>query len=142
MVLSIMKINTNCLNFSSNVWKQFDQESKLQLHILNDKDAYEQSSADVDNCANSNAAKTDETVQHHHKKTKVITTDKDHNYLSLSDTDTVDCYTVPSPVYPSSPTTPIYPSFSTLPLPGPSSMKRMSRENQIFNLYSVSEKGR
>ena len=134
-----------CL-FSSKVWKEFDQGSKLQLHILNDKNDDEQSSADVDDCLKTNPVKTNDQVQLN--KCKVITNgvDNDHNYLSLSETDTVDCYLVPSPVYPSSPSTPIYP-FSTLPLSGPSSLKKISRENrfenQTFNLYcSNSDKER
>ena len=64
------------------------------------------------------------------------TRDRDLNFLALSDTDTVDCYTVPSPVYPS----------SSLPRPGPSSMKRRSRDqmtrHQIINLYCSSSEER
>ena len=61
---------------------------------------------------------------------------RDVNYLALSDTDmdTADCYTVPSPVYPS----------STLPLPGQN--KRRQREqmtrHQIIDLYCSSDRER
>ena len=61
---------------------------------------------------------------------------KELNFLALSDTDTVDLYTVPSPVYPT----------SSLPRPGPSSMKRRSRDqmtrHQIINLYCSSSEER
>ena len=143
--IAIASIDLRSCCFSSKVWKELDQGSKLQLHILNDKNDDEQSSADVDDCVQTDPVKTNDSVQLN--KTKVSNgVDNDHNYLSLSDTDTVDCYMVPSPVYPSSPSTPIYP-FSTLPLPGPSSLKRMSRGNstgrQIFSLYcSGSDKER
>ena len=61
---------------------------------------------------------------------------KDLNFLALSDTDTVDLYTVPSPVYPT----------SSLPRPGSSTMKRRSRDqmtrHQIINLYCSSSEER
>ena len=59
---------------------------------------------------------------------------RDVNYLALSDTDTADCYTVPTPVYPT----------STLPLPGQN--KRRQRDqmtrHQIIDLYCSSDRER
>ena len=43
------------------------------------------------------------------------------NYLALSDTETVDCYAVPSPVYPS--------------LPGRRRGRDQMTRHQIINLY-------
>ena len=66
---------------------------------------------------------------------------RDNNYQALSDTDTVDCYQVPSPIYPTTTVSSAshYPS-STLPLPASSTnIKRRTRDqmtrHQIINLY-------
>ena len=38
-----------------------------------------------------------------HTEESLIEDENDQNYLAFSDTDTVECYTVPSPIYPSLP---------------------------------------
>ena len=59
---------------------------------------------------------------------------RDVNFLALSDTDTVDCYTVPSPVYPS----------STLPLPAQNKRRQIEQmtRHQIIDLYCSSDRER
>ena len=144
----------NFLTFSSKVWREISNPSSKQPQIHSTDDDLEirnndrnivkwhNSSDDNDHrkvdTLNDNEALVIDDNNHHRKVITSNSSGRDLNYLALSDTDTVDCYTVPSPVYPASPTTPIYPS-STLPLPGPSSMKRRTRDqmtrHQIINLY-------
>ena len=40
-----------------------------------------------------------------HTEESLIEDETDQNYLAFSDTDTVECYTVPSPIYPALPHT-------------------------------------
>ena len=39
----------------------------------------------------------------HKNRNETIEYETDQNYLAFSDTDTVECYTVPSPIYPALP---------------------------------------
>lgn len=96
------------LYFSSKVWREVNYQSSSRAPLVS-----QSSGSPCSPCSPSN---------------------RDQNYLALSDTDTADCYTVPTPVYPT----------ATLPLPNHN--KRRQREqmtrHQIINLYCSSDRER
>ena len=162
--LSPQSRNVFSIDFSSKVWREINSSvnnssgSKMPVHSHSDFDnaikgnsnkwLSSDDNSDVHHDVNDNNVRAVTRTQDDNLHKVIGTTvtavpplinTRDNNYLALSDTETVDCYTVPSPIYP---TTTVsqqqhYPS-STLPLPS-TNIKRRTREqmtrHQIINLY-------
>ena len=160
--------------FSSKVWREINSTvnnsqpgSKLQVNVSSDFDKMlnngnsnnkwlssdDNDDDHRDDTVNDNNVRVVTTQDHNHKVISVgpptatlNNNGRDLNYLALSDTDTVDCYTVPSPIYPATSSSSSHYPSSTLPLPGQTNMKRRTREqmtrHQIINMYSTNSDDR